>query len=95
MASTVERKCQWCKEPFTARTADVKRGWARFCSKSCKASTQEKRNGQHRAFMRTLNAEQDGQFENEYAGMTSAERMHHEAMMDSTTTHGQDGTGGW
>lgn len=32
-----------------ARAADVKRGWARFCSKSCKAMEQEKRTGQHAA----------------------------------------------
>ena len=45
----VERKCAWCKGPFMARAADVKRGWAKFCSKSCKASKQEKRTGQYRA----------------------------------------------
>lgn len=44
----VERKCQWCDKPFKARAADVKRGWAKFCSKSCKASEQEKRTHQHR-----------------------------------------------
>lgn len=45
----VERHCLWCKGPFMARVADVKRGWAKFCSKSCKASRQEKRTGQYRA----------------------------------------------
>jgi len=45
----VERKCKWCKKPFQARAADVKRGWAKFCSKSCKAKEQEKRTGQYRA----------------------------------------------
>ena len=40
MASTVEVCCDWCSGSFTARTADRKRGWARFCSKSCKASKQ-------------------------------------------------------
>ncbi|XVN16897.1 DUF1036 domain-containing protein [Pseudomonas corrugata] len=34
-------------ESFTARTADRKRGWARYCSKSCKASTQERRTRQY------------------------------------------------
>ena len=37
---TVECKCERCKEPFIARVADRKRGWARFCSKSCKAIKQ-------------------------------------------------------
>lgn len=47
MPEMVERKCQCCKTPFMARAADVKRGWARFCSKSCKAVKQEARTGQY------------------------------------------------
>lgn len=34
MPSTVQRVCK-CGKTFTARTADVRRGWGRFCSKSC------------------------------------------------------------
>ncbi|WP_027730041.1 hypothetical protein ABL850_15785 [Variovorax paradoxus] len=45
--STVIRKCQCCGADFTARSADVKRGWAHFCSKSCKAVKQEQRTGQN------------------------------------------------
>lgn len=45
----VERTCKWCKKAFQARTADVNRGWALFCSKSCKAMKQEKSTGQYRA----------------------------------------------
>ncbi len=50
MAATAEYACQRCKCPFIARVADRKRGWARFCSKSCKASRQEQRTGQHAAY---------------------------------------------
>ena len=50
MASTAQYKCQCCGDLFTARTADRKRGWARFCSKSCKAVKQEKRTGQYAAY---------------------------------------------
>ena len=32
--------CKCCGEKFLARVADRKRGWARFCSKSCKAIKQ-------------------------------------------------------
>lgn len=42
-------KCACCGDPFTARTADRKRGWARFCSKRCKAIKQEARTGQYAA----------------------------------------------
>ena len=56
----VERKCQWCKGPFLARAVDVKRGWGKFCSKSCKASRQEKRTGQYRA----INQGERGEFSN-------------------------------
>lgn len=42
----VNRRCR-CGSEFEARVADVKRGWAKFCSKSCKAKEQEKRTGQY------------------------------------------------
>jgi DNA replicative helicase MCM subunit Mcm2 (Cdc46/Mcm family) len=50
MSGTVTVNCKHCRDPFTARVADRKRGWARFCSKSCKAKHQEKRTGQHAAY---------------------------------------------
>lgn len=51
MAAMVDCSCDWCRKPFTARAADRKRGWARFCSKRCKAIKQESRTGQHAAFI--------------------------------------------
>lgn len=48
--ATVEVKCQRCKTPFMARVADRKRGWGKFCSKSCKAIKQEQRTGQCGAY---------------------------------------------
>ena len=48
----VEKKCQRCKQPMLVREADVKRGWGKFCSKSCKAVTQERRTGQNAAHLR-------------------------------------------
>ncbi|AFV85233.1 hypothetical protein [Alteromonas mediterranea] len=36
----VEVNCLTCKSAFTARVADRKRGWAKYCSKSCKAKKQ-------------------------------------------------------
>lgn len=43
--SLVEVECAWrkCGLLFRARRADRARGWARFCSKSCKASAQTDR----------------------------------------------------
>lgn len=55
-AATVQVKCDQCKSLFTARVADRKRGWGRFCSKSCKAVKQEKRTGQHKAYLHRKNA---------------------------------------
>jgi endogenous inhibitor of DNA gyrase (YacG/DUF329 family) len=40
MVSMTTVKCKKCKTEFEARTADVKRGWGKFCSKSCKAKKQ-------------------------------------------------------
>jgi hypothetical protein len=45
MASMITVNCQRCKQPFEARVADRKRGWAKFCSKSCKAIRQTQRTG--------------------------------------------------
>lgn len=55
----IERKCACCGTPFVARAADVKRGWAKFCSKSCKAIVQEKRTGQNKRRL----------YESEYGGI--------------------------
>ena len=51
MAATANFKCKCCKRDFTARTADRARGWALFCSKSCKAIKQEQGNGQFKAYL--------------------------------------------
>ncbi len=34
------KTCKQCRARFQCRKADHDRGWARFCSKSCKASHQ-------------------------------------------------------
>lgn len=41
----VNRVCKNCGCQFTARSADVARGWAVFCSKSCKAQKQARDTG--------------------------------------------------
>ena len=51
MAAMVEVKCARCKQPFMARIADRKRGWGKFCSKSCKAIKQDQRTGQFAALL--------------------------------------------
>jgi hypothetical protein len=51
MPSMTSQKCKCCKQSFQARTADVKRGWGLYCSKRCKAIMQEKKNGQHAAYL--------------------------------------------
>jgi hypothetical protein len=45
MPTTAQYTCAnpACKKLFTARVADRARGWARFCSKSCKAFAQASR----------------------------------------------------
>ena len=44
-AATATYHCKGCGDPFRARTADRKRGWARYCSKSCKAKVQTAKTG--------------------------------------------------
>ena len=51
MAAMQEITCACgCGRKKMVRTADVKRGWGRYYSKSCKAKAQERRTGQHRRF---------------------------------------------
>ena len=55
------RVCEHCKNKFLARKADVKRGWARFCSKSCKALHQEEQTAQYAKYLkRTQRKEESG-----------------------------------
>lgn len=51
----VKVKCANCDEEFLAKVADRKRGWGRFCSKSCKASKQEKKTGQNARYLKRKN----------------------------------------
>jgi hypothetical protein len=68
----VERICanRQCRAVFHPRKVDVKRGWGRFCSKSCKAAVQTRRTGyagperdashDHARFISTTTHGQDG-----------------------------------
>ena len=52
MARKVEIICKCgCGRKKMVRIADVKRGWGKFYSKSCKAIAQERRTGQHASFL--------------------------------------------
>lgn len=64
MASMVTRICGSCKNEFEAREADVKHGWAKYCSKSCKAIKQEQRTGQYRQLMERLDENREPTFDN-------------------------------
>ena len=50
----IERVCQnnLCDKRFFAKQADVNRGWALYCSKSCKAIQQVKRDTKVQLFSR-------------------------------------------
>lgn len=50
MASMTEQTCG-CGKKFMARTADVKRGWGKSCSKSCAATKSNKETGKYRKLM--------------------------------------------
>lgn len=68
MATMVTQKCQRCKTLFEARLADVKRGWGKFCSKSCKAIKQEARTGQYKKILK------DRHYHEEYGGIPSYDK---------------------
>ena len=70
MPTMVDVKCanKSCGTVFPARAADVKRGWGRFCSKSCKAVEQEKRTHQH------ANHQKRSAYEREFGGVAQFDR---------------------
>jgi hypothetical protein len=35
LGKTITKECQVCRKPFPARLADINRGWAKTCSKTC------------------------------------------------------------
>lgn len=55
----VSRTCECCRKEFSARQADVNRGWARFCSKSCKAISQENKTGQYKKLLKDNNRKKE------------------------------------
>lgn len=59
----VEVTCK-CGCKFLARVVDVKRGWGRFCSKSCKAIDQTRRTGRGKPrHARRIDNEDEADFE--------------------------------
>ncbi len=52
MAATKQIKCACgCGRLKTVRVADIKRGWGKYFSKSCKARHQEAKTGQYRRYL--------------------------------------------
>lgn len=62
MATMVKCKCANCGAPFEARLADRRRGWGKYCNKSCKAKKQERRTGQHAAYLKRQHGNLSGDF---------------------------------
>jgi len=60
----IERSCKNCGAIFMAKKADVERGWAKNCSKSCAASTTNRKTGNHQRFQtmkrNAINREREG-----------------------------------
>lgn len=65
MAGKATYKCKTCGDPFEARVADRKRGWALYCSKSCKAIEQTRRMGGRGG----VDRETYRRYANEYGGI--------------------------
>jgi hypothetical protein len=68
MAAMVNRICECgCGRRFEARVADVRRGWGRFASKSCKARHQEQQTHQRAAFIRRCVQANDATWDSPFA----------------------------
>lgn len=66
MAKMVDKSCERCGADFQARAVDIKRGWGKFCSKSCKAQKQTQMTGiagpHYKADGKTVDQMKNGQF---------------------------------
>ena len=60
----VQRTCARCRKKFMAREADVKRGWAKCCSRSCAASRRNRETGVLDRILGAGCAEDDAVFAN-------------------------------
>ena len=69
--------CKCCKQEFKARVADIKRGWGKYCSKSCKAIKQEQRTGQMKNYIMRKSFDQDDYF-GEYGRALTGSDMSYE-----------------
>jgi hypothetical protein len=50
-------KCKICKKEFEARIADLNRGWAKYCSKSCKGKSSDNKGSyldSYHSFLRSI-----------------------------------------
>ena len=50
-------KCKICRKDFEARIADLKRGWGKYCSKSCKGKSSDNKGNYldaYHSFLRSL-----------------------------------------
>jgi hypothetical protein len=52
-----------CGQKFEARVADRQRGWGCYLNKSHKAKAQERRTGQHRAYLERAERRDEGGFD--------------------------------
>lgn len=63
MAEMIEITCKCgCGRKKDVRLSDIKRGWGKFYSKSCKAKYQERKTGQYKNYWRMrdeIEAERD------------------------------------
>lgn len=51
-----------CGRPKSVRISDIKRGWGKYYSKSCKAAHQEQKTGQYTNHLELLDKKDNGGF---------------------------------
>jgi hypothetical protein len=74
----IEKKCKCCKKPIQVRLSDHRRGWGKYCSKSCKAKKQAQITGivepDYRARGRSVNQMKNGRYARSKIGGQAIER---------------------
>ena len=64
-----------CGRTKMVREADIKRGWGKYYSKSCKAKAQEKRTGQYKNYLnkRSMRTSEGFAVDDSFVGLTDQE----------------------
>lgn len=77
----MKRKCLICNSEFDAKPADVRRGWGKYCNKSCAATANNRKTGNYQRYLTRVARKADNL--DESSEFTNAHQFSNEDYFDS------------